>query len=378
MSYVYQTFTAFQVLTAAQVQSLMDGVRDHVHGTDSVSSTGHSFAGLTSTSTLVLSGTAANIQTGANFISYGGTDAGLSFSSGNNATFSNQLTVTGGVTLAGDPAADSTITIGGAPSGRNAGRLKFIVSNATDFNWQLSSNGVVTAGAFEITPSTAAGGSTFTTPVFTLTTSTMTYTGNMNLRTAISANTTHSFCAGPNGDWACYLQMVSSNSNLNWQISTNGVTTAGGLEFTPSTAGGGSTFTTPAFTIKNGVMVGAPTGGLKGNGTANFAADIYKNDTAYTNPDYVLEHWATGRIEQFADKEGAKDYAGLMPLEAVEVFARNNLHLPRFGQKAGHGLFGGSDALLASVEESYLHLFDHESRIKRLERAIAGSSRTIQ
>ena len=117
-----------------------------------------------------------------------------------------------------------------------------------------------------------------------------------------------------------------------------------------------------------GATFGAPTGGLKGDGTANFAADIYKNNTAYTNPDYVLEKWATGSIVKYADKAGAEEYEGLMSLEDAEVFAKKNWHLPRFGQAACHGLFSGSDALLASVEESYLYLFDHEHRIKVLEK----------
>jgi len=52
-------------------------------------------AALTLSSTLTLSGTAANIATGANFISYGGTDAGLSFDSSNNATLSGNLVVSG-------------------------------------------------------------------------------------------------------------------------------------------------------------------------------------------------------------------------------------------------------------------------------------------
>ena len=37
MSYTYQTFSVGQVLTAAQQQSLIDSVRDHVHGSSSVS-----------------------------------------------------------------------------------------------------------------------------------------------------------------------------------------------------------------------------------------------------------------------------------------------------------------------------------------------------
>lgn len=124
------------------------------------------------------------------------------------------------------------------------------------------------------------------------------------------------------------------------------------------------------FTIGNsgGITVGAPTGGLKGAGTANFAGDIYKNNTAYTNPDYVLEHWATGKIEKFADKQGAAEYSGLLPLTDVESFARKHWHLPRFGQAAGHGLFSGSDALLAALEEAYLYIFDMEKRLRALEK----------
>lgn len=40
----------------------------------------------------------------------------------------------------------------------------------------------------------------------------------------------------------------------------------------------------------NGVTIGSLTGGSKGAGTLNAAGDIYKNDIAYTNPDYALEH----------------------------------------------------------------------------------------
>ena len=121
-----------------------------------------------------------------------------------------------------------------------------------------------------------------------------------------------------------------------------------------------------------GLYTGAATGSSKGAGTLNLAADIYKNGTAYSNPDYVLEHWATGKITKFADKEGAANYPGLMPLAAIRSFVNDNWHLPRFGQRADHGMFSGSDALLASVEEAYLHLFDHEDRIAALERNLAA------
>lgn len=148
---------------------------------------------------------------------------------------------------------------------------------------------------------------------------------------------------------------------------------AAGIAIVADNASGTINFATGGLTAvasigaSGGLQMGSPTGGDKGSGTINVAADIYKNNTAYTNPDYVLEKWATGKIVKFADKDGAKEYTGLMPLRDVEAFARTNLHLPRFGQKAGHGLFSGSDAILASVEESYLHLFNHEARIAKLE-----------
>lgn len=51
-----------------------------------------SFTTGTFSSTVTLSGTAANIATGANYISYGGTDAGFSLDASNNATFSGSIT----------------------------------------------------------------------------------------------------------------------------------------------------------------------------------------------------------------------------------------------------------------------------------------------
>ena len=56
----------------------------------------------------------------------------------------------------------ANIAIGGDLATNGTGRLKFITSN-TQTNWQISNNDNV-AAAFEITPSTAAGGTTFTTP----------------------------------------------------------------------------------------------------------------------------------------------------------------------------------------------------------------------
>jgi hypothetical protein len=150
---------------------------------------------------------------------------------------------------------------------------------------------------------------------------------------------------------------------------------ANGTEITFGTTPIGSTTlaTVVRFSHDGGIQAGAPTGGSKGLGSANFAADIYKNNTAYTNPDYVLEHWAEGRIVQFLDREGALEYTGLRPIHEVEAFARSRYVLPRIHEArvragaSGMGLFGGGDAVLASLEEAYLYLFDHERRVAALE-----------
>jgi hypothetical protein len=166
--------------------------------------------------------------------------------------------------------------------------------------------------------------------------------------------------------------LVHGGTNLNLWIRNDqaavyfqGVNDAGNSVAAP--------FTFDATTFKfltGGLQLGAPTGGDKGAGTANFAGDIYKNNTAYANPDYVLEHWATGRIEKFAGNEGASTYKGLKPLSSVERFVRKNFVLPRiaeFRRKKERGLFAGADAMLASLEEAYLYIFDIERRLEALE-----------
>ena len=125
-----------------------------------------------------------------------------------------------------------------------------------------------------------------------------------------------------------------------------------------------------------GLQMGTPTGGDKGAGTINVATDVYKNNTAYTNPDYVLEHWARGRIEKFADRDGASEYRGLADLKAVEEFARHRYGLPlveaaRERARNSLGIFAGGDAVLASLEEAYLYLFQLRRQIVLLWWAVA-------
>ena len=126
--------------------------------------------------------------------------------------------------------------------------------------------------------------------------------------------------------------------------------------------------TNTTVTTATGLYVNNPTiGGT--NRAINTNGDIFKNGTAYTNPDYVFEKNYTGQIVIYKDKLGASTYPGLKPLSEVESFASQNYKLPLMAQNPEGGLFDRGDLLLASVEESYLYLFDHEKRLAALESA---------
>ena len=121
------------------------------------------------------------------------------------------------------------------------------------------------------------------------------------------------------------------------------------------------------LTVGAGLQIGAPTGGDKGAGTINAAADIYKNNTAYTNPDYVFEHWATGRIVQYMDRPGALDYQGLMPLKDLKRYIHGHYRFPHITD-APAGIFDRADAALVAVEQAHLYLFEHAERMERFEK----------
>jgi hypothetical protein len=123
-----------------------------------------------------------------------------------------------------------------------------------------------------------------------------------------------------------------------------------------------------------GVVVGtpsAPAGGSKGAGTINVQTDIYKNNTAYTNPDYVFEHWATGAIVKYASNEGAATYAGLLPLDDLERYVRTHYRFPMITDRPV-GAFGRNDIALALTEQNTLYLFQLNARITALEAAAKG------
>lgn len=118
--------------------------------------------------------------------------------------------------------------------------------------------------------------------------------------------------------------------------------------------------------ISNGVQIGAPTGSYKGTGTLNLQADIYKNNTAYTNPDYVFEHFYTGKIEKFKNNDGAKDYQGLPDLSDFKKYTEQNLRLPGISDDP-MGAFDRSEKCLQLLEQAFLYIYQLEDRLKVLE-----------
>jgi hypothetical protein len=129
------------------------------------------------------------------------------------------------------------------------------------------------------------------------------------------------------------------------------------------------------FKIVNGMLVSDGFGALadKGMGTINLWNDIYHRDTAYTFPDYVFEHYATGGIDRFRTSPGAADYEGLQPLAVIEAYVREHWRFPHLDRLDDPGLFSGGDAILATLEEGYCYLFDHERRLCALEAAMKGA-----
>jgi hypothetical protein len=122
---------------------------------------------------------------------------------------------------------------------------------------------------------------------------------------------------------------------------------------------------TEAMYLKDGLRVGLPTGGDKGAGTINVATGIYKNNTAYTNPDYALEAWVTGDIVQFAGNPGAANYRRYS-LAEIESYIRDNLRLPGIEDRP-HDIFERADFALQYIEEIYTHIIELNHRLKEVE-----------
>lgn len=229
----------------------------------------------------------------------------------------NSLTVTGaiatsaGLTVAGQSTLVGQVDIGlgsGAPSILNLGRnptanangvFRFLGSNSA-FNWQISHNSYV-AGAFEITPSTAGGGSTFSTPTMTFLPAAVTVTGNLAVtaesKTAygISTGAVAAYDSASGGLYTGYtagtgiIRSVADNSGTGAPISLQ---VGNGTEIISVTSAGETlkgvlSFDTNAHIVstKNNlhVIVNVKDYGAIGNGATNDTASINSAIAALTN-----------------------------------------------------------------------------------------------
>lgn len=102
-----------------------------------------------------------------------------------------------------------------------------------------------------------------------------------------------------------------------------------------------------------------------GAGTINVKTNVYKDGMAYINPDYVLEHYFTGKSDH-------PEYPGLMNLKKVLELAQEDHYLPQLDYMKLHdspaGIFDMADMSLLLHEETFIHLRNLEKRIESLER----------
>lgn len=158
---------------------------------------------------------------------------------------------------------DQTLRIGRPNASISSGAASFLqlANSNTGTNWQVTANDAV-VGAFDIQPSTTSGGTTFSgAPIVRVTTSGLTISpgvsaNNLTINGAAAANGTARFTLAP------------SNSAYNWQISTNN-NNAGEFEILPSTAAGGTTFSSTVFRVSQpGDLVITGSNATKATGTA--------------------------------------------------------------------------------------------------------------
>jgi hypothetical protein len=91
----------------------------------------------------------------------------------------------GAVTVATTTTGNKVLNVGASPADNSSSAINLLGSSSA-VNWQIGMNN--TGGGFNIIPSTAAGGSTFTTPVFNLTAAGATVTGTLSSTGAISSD----------------------------------------------------------------------------------------------------------------------------------------------------------------------------------------------
>lgn len=146
--------------------------------------------------------------------------------------------------------------------------------------------------------------------------------------------------------------------------------TARGTKFQIVATSDGASSRTVIMEFQDGAILGNPSGGDLGAGILNVDVDVYLDNSKYTNPDYVLEHYWDGEIVKFANNSGALDYQGLMSIQEVKDFTKENYYLPWIDHDNPSGLGSRGDMALVGQETLMLYIFELEERIRELEKVL--------
>lgn len=152
-----------------------------------------------------------------------------------------------------------TVTTAAQPAITSLGTLSSLGVTGT------STLGVVNSGATTVTGSLTADSLTSNTNV-----------ANILGATTSSSTTLQLGRTSPVADSTSILKFMGSNTAVNWQIASNN-TVGSALEFTPSTAGGGGTFTTPVVKLLNTGL--AVTGALSSTTLTDDAGNLIISST---------------------------------------------------------------------------------------------------
>lgn len=269
MAYLFQTFNYLQVFTSVQASQLEENILKHEHGVTANCQALSLYATLSENEIVVGQWTFNNMIVGnsSNNLVLSSNSAGGEISFWNNQGGTRLMTILGN---------------GRVGIGTNSPACRFQVDspegvNSTEHIAEIR-NLDTTAGqshGLRIVAGVGATDSSFSIMKSNLTTYLFQMDGDGDITLGGS----------PPGNTSAKIIFYKSNSARNWKISTND-TMASSLEFTPSTAAGGGTFTTPLMSLYEGV-VNIGMGNAVGNYRLNVRASGNHN-IGWDNSSYLL------------------------------------------------------------------------------------------
>jgi hypothetical protein len=130
---------------------------------------------------------------------------------------------------------------------------------------------------------------------------------------------------------------------------------------------GGRNLSNRKVIVGNGIQVGTPTGGDKGVGTINVSGNVYKNNSLYNNPDYAFFNYFHGHNGPFSNNPGAREYAGLLPIDQLKEYVSKTYHLPGRNDNEPMGIFDMADIAQQWIEELSLYIIELNDRVRHME-----------